>query len=58
MNEPDVEAFQDVRRLIVGGAHADGAETMCGGTPALLDRGRDEALGVAYAAAFRRVEVW
>lgn len=33
---PGIEAFADVQRLIVIGAHADDAETMCGGTLALL----------------------
>jgi LmbE family N-acetylglucosaminyl deacetylase len=33
-----IEAFDEVQRLIVIGAHADDAETMCGGTLALLAR--------------------
>lgn len=35
---PGIEAFASVERLIVIGAHADDAETMCGGTLALLAR--------------------
>lgn len=37
-NFSGVEAFDEVERLIVIGAHADDAETMCGGTLALLAR--------------------
>lgn len=33
---PGIEAFDGVERLIIIGAHADDAETMCGGTLALL----------------------
>ena len=38
MTSQGIDAFQDVQRLIVVGAHADDGETMCGGTLALLAR--------------------
>ena len=36
MNHANIEAFADVKRLIVIAAHPDDLETMCGGTLALL----------------------